>query len=143
VKLLDVNIFIHAHRTENAGHEFYRRWVIELLGGNDTFLYCEWILAAFVRVVTHPRIYRTPTPPETAMRFVDEVRVRPNAVSVMPGARHWGIWADLCRRPGIVGNLVPDAYLAALAIEANAEWVTSDRDFVRFEPDLELQLLRP
>ena len=61
----------------------------------------------------------------------------------MPGARHWRIFTDLCGRQGIVGKLIPDAYLAALAIEADAEWVTSDGDFERFEPELTLGLLRP
>jgi hypothetical protein len=143
VKLFDVNVLIHAHRRENAGHRFCRDWLIGVLGGRATFLYCEWILASFVRVVTHPRIYRTPTPTETALEFTDEIRARENGIAIMPGARHWGIFADLCRRPGVVGNLVPDAYLAALAIEADAEWVTTDRDFERFEPDLRLELLRP
>lgn len=143
MRLFDVNILIHAHRAENRGHEFYRTWLFELLGGDETFLYCEWTLAAFVRIVTHPRVYRTPTPIESALQAARHVRSRPNAVSVMPGARHWGIFEGLCGRPGVVGSLVPDAYLAALAIEANAEWVTSDADFERFEPELELTLLRP
>ena len=36
------------------------------------------------------------------------------------------------------GNLVTDAYLAALAIEKGAELITSDRDFSRF-PGLKWQ----
>lgn len=143
MKLVDVNILIHAHRRENEGHAFYRDWLTRMLAGSATFLYCEWILAAFVRIVTHPRVYRTPTPIETALGFTDEIRAPRNGISIMPGARHWEIFGDLCRRPGVAGNLVPDAYLAALAIEADAEWVTSDRDFERFEPDLRLTLLRP
>ena len=140
--LCDVNILIHAHRVDNPGHAFYREWLENLLVGPQTFLYCEWILAAFARIVTHPRIYRTPSPLEMALQFADEIRSRPNGVAIMPGSRHWTIFADLCRLPGIEGNLIPDAYLAALAIEANAEWVTSDADFERFQPPLRLRLLR-
>lgn len=143
MKLVDVNVLIHAHRRENPGHGFYRDWLIGMLRGRATFLYCEWILAAFVRIVTHPRVYRTPTPIETALAFTAEIRNRESGIAIMPGARHWEIFAGLCDRPGIVGNLVPDAYLAALAIEADAEWVTTDADFQRFEPDLRLELLRP
>jgi toxin-antitoxin system PIN domain toxin len=143
VKLFDVNVLVHAHRGENAGHAFYCRWLIACLECPETFLYCEWVLGAFVRIVTHPRIYRTPTPLPDALAFADEVRGRPNGVSIMPGARHWEIFTGLCRRTGVTGNLVPDAYLAALAIEAGAEWVTADEDFARFEPDLTWQLLRP
>jgi hypothetical protein len=50
----------------------------------------------------------------------------------MPGERHWEIFTRLCRGTDAKGNVVPDAYLAALAIEAGAEWVTTDRDYARF-----------
>ena len=32
----------------------------------------------------------------------------------------------------VQGNLVPDAYLAALAIESGSAWVTTDRVYSRF-----------
>jgi predicted nucleic acid-binding protein len=51
---------------------------------------------------------------------------------VRPGPRHWQIFADLCRATNARGNLVADAYLAALAIEWDSEWVTADGDFGRF-----------
>jgi predicted nucleic acid-binding protein len=38
----------------------------------------------------------------------------------------------LCRAASARGNLIPDAYLAALAIETGSEWITSDRDYARF-----------
>jgi uncharacterized protein len=49
-----------------------------------------------------------------------------------PGERHWSIFAELCRRTGAVGNVVPDAFLTALALEQGATWVTADRTFARF-----------
>jgi predicted nucleic acid-binding protein len=39
---------------------------------------------------------------------------------------------DLCRRANARGNLIPDAFLAALAIESGSEWITADRDYARF-----------
>jgi uncharacterized protein len=50
-----------------------------------------------------------------------------------PGSRHWHIFTALSRRTGARGNLVPDTYLAALAIETGSEWVTTDGDYRRFE----------
>jgi toxin-antitoxin system PIN domain toxin len=85
-----------------------------------------------MRVVTHPRVFRTPTPLDTALAFVAELRAQPNRVLVQPGARHWGIFERLCRESRARGNLVADAYLAALAIESGCEWVTTDRDYSRF-----------
>lgn len=143
VKLCDVNIFIYAHREENDGHLFYHDWLTELLEVRETFLFCEWVLSAFVRIVTHPRIYRTPTPLDTALKFANTVRTRPNGISIMPGARHWQIFERLCNQSGATGNLIPDAYLAALAIEADAQWVTADQDFAKFSPELNLILLKP
>jgi predicted nucleic acid-binding protein len=61
------------------------------------------------------------------MRLVDAaelLRTQPNCVPVLPGEGHWEIFSGLCRRAGVKGNLVPDAYLAALAIESGSEWIT-------------------
>ncbi len=143
MKLFDVNILINAHRAENPGHAFYRRWLTDLLQGPDTFLYCELVLSSFIRVVTHPKIYRTPTPLTLTMAFTNEIRACPNGVAIMPGARHWEIFSQLCHRTEASGNLIPDAYLAALGIEADAEWISADEDFAAFEPELNWQLLRP
>lgn len=66
------------------------------------------------------------------MECVASVRDHPNAVTLTPGERHWGIFQRLCREANAKGNLVADAYLAALAIETGAEWITTDRDYARF-----------
>jgi uncharacterized protein len=90
------------------------------------------VLSGFLRVVTHPRVFRIPTPLERALEFASALRDQPNAVAVSPGPRHWAIFERLCRDAAARGNLVPDAYLAALAIERGCEWVTLDRDYARF-----------
>ena len=56
-----------------------------------------------------------------------------HCVVVRPGARHWSIFTRICRESGAIGNLVPDAYLAALAIEQGCELVSNDADFARFK----------
>jgi hypothetical protein len=143
MKLCDVNIFIRAHREETENHRFYRTWIEDLLSGQATFLYCEFVLSAFVRIATHPKILRPPTPLRLALAFSEQIRASSNGIGIMPGARHWQIFSDLCRTSDASGNLVPDAYLAALAIEAQAEWVTTDADFKTFEPHLNWTLLQP
>ena len=90
------------------------------------------VLAGFVRVVTHPRVFSPPSPTAHALEFAEALRDHPNCVHIAPGERHWNIFIDLCRDAGVKGNLVPDAYLAALAIESGSEWMTSDRDYSRF-----------
>ena len=49
-----------------------------------------------------------------------------------PAARHWAIYEQLCVAAGAKGNLVSDAFIAALAIESGCELITTDRDFARF-----------
>jgi toxin-antitoxin system PIN domain toxin len=90
------------------------------------------VLSGFARVVTHPRVFLAPDPLEHALDFCEALRNQPTAVSVAPGRRHWAIFTRLCREAGVRGNLVPDAYLAALAIETGSQWITADRDYARF-----------
>jgi toxin-antitoxin system PIN domain toxin len=85
-----------------------------------------------VKVVTHPRIFNPPSDLESAFAFAMEIRSQPNALPIAPGARHWEIFKSLCEAAGAKGNLIPDAYLAALAIESGSEWITTDRDYSRF-----------
>lgn len=90
------------------------------------------MLSGFVRVVTHPRVVDPPVPIGDALAFVAALRAQPSAVGVAPGEDHWQIFERLCLAVQAKGNLVPDAYLAALAIESGSELVTTDRDFGRF-----------
>jgi predicted nucleic acid-binding protein len=70
---------------------------------------------------------------EEALAFANLLVDQPHCQVIQPGARHWGIFAGLCRRARASGNLVPDAWFAALAIESGCEWITTDRDYARFE----------
>ena len=90
------------------------------------------VLSGFLRIVTHPRIFKHPIPTEKAIEELERLRQRPNCVIVRPGPRHYEIFTDLCLRSGAKGNLIVDAYLAALAIEHGCQWVSHDRDFARF-----------
>jgi toxin-antitoxin system PIN domain toxin len=129
----DVNVLVYAHRKDAVDHERYRLWLDELVHSDVAFGIADSVLAGFVRVVTHPRVFKTPTPLETALEFAEALRNRPNAVLIGPDERHWHIFTQLCRAANAKGNLVPDAYLAALAVESGCEWITTDRDFARFD----------
>jgi predicted nucleic acid-binding protein len=77
-------------------------------------------------------VFRTPTPLTDAIEFVEILRSMPQTVLVQPGRRHWDIFTQLCLESRASGNLVPDAFLAGIAIESGSEFVTTDRDFARF-----------
>ena len=113
-------------------HAAYREWLEAAIETDEGFGVSELVLSGFVRIVTHPRVFSPPEPVESALVFANAVRAAPNAVRVAPGERHWSIFERLCRESSARGNLVPDAYLAALAIESGSEWITTDRDYARF-----------
>ena len=130
--LLDVNVLVYAFHEGTPDHKRYREWLEAAVISDEPLGLSELVLSGFVRVATHPRIFSPPAPVVDALAFVAALRAQPNAVIVMPGERHWKIFDRLCRDAGARGNLVADAYLAALAIESGCEWITTDRDFSRF-----------
>ena len=128
----DVNVLVYAYREDADDHERYLSWLEDLAASEAPFGLVDPVLTGFLRVVTHPRVFDPPSPIHHALRFVDELKARPNATSIAPGPRHWGIFTGLCRDAGVKGDLVGHAALAALAIESGSEWVTTDRDYARF-----------
>jgi toxin-antitoxin system PIN domain toxin len=128
----DVNVLVYAYREDSVDHEAYLAWLERVAGSQAPFGLVDPVLSGFLRIVTHPRVFDPPSPIHHALRFTEELRARPNATRIGPGARHWSIFIGLCRDAGVKGNLVPTAYLAALAIESGSDWITTDRDFARF-----------
>jgi len=125
-------VLVYAFHEGTPDHKRYREWLEAAAISDEPLGLSELVLSGFVRVATHPRIFSPPAPVVEALAFVAALRAQPNAVIVMPGERHWEIFDRLCRDAGARGNLVADAYLAALAIESGCEWITTDRDFSRF-----------
>ncbi|MCP9490689.1 MAG: type II toxin-antitoxin system VapC family toxin [Solirubrobacteraceae bacterium MAG38_C4-C5] len=130
--LIDVNVLVYASRPADERQERVRDWLQQTIDGPEAFGVSELVLSGFLRVVTHPRTFKRPTTTKDALRFAMALRDRPNAVTIQAGPRHWEIFTALCEGGGVRGNLVPDAYLAALAIESGSEWITADRGFARF-----------
>jgi len=132
VILTDVNVLVYAYRADAPQHEAYREWLERAVNGEEAYGLSDFVLSSFIRVVTHPRVFTPPSPIEDAFQFANVLRDRPDCVRIAPGPRHWSIFIRLCRDAGVRCNLVPDAYLAALAIESGGEWITTDRDYSRF-----------
>jgi uncharacterized protein len=128
----DVNILVYAHREAAPDHQRYHDWLLNLVTSPEPFGIVDIVLSGFLRIVSHPGIFQPPSSIQDGLEFVQELREQPNCVVLTPGPRHWTIFTDLCRLSGVRGNLVPDAYLAALAIESGSEWITTDGDYGRF-----------
>lgn len=130
--LPDVNVLVYAYRADAPGHGAYREWLEGTINGDEAYGLSDLVLSGFLRIVTHRKVFTLPSPIGHALEFATALRDRPNCVGVVPGPRHWEIFARLCQEAGAKGNLIPDAYLAALAIESGSEWITTDRDYSRF-----------
>ncbi len=131
--LPDVNVLVYAHREDSKDHAAYRQWFERTVNGDEAYGISDLVLSGFIRVVTHPKVFRRPTPLANAWRFVERTRDQANCVPIEPGKRHWEIFERLCRDCEARGSLVPDAYFAAMAIESGCEWITTDRDYSRFK----------
>lgn len=129
---LDVNVLVYAHRAEQSEHIACRRLWEDLQRREEVCGVPDLVLSSFLRIVTHPRIYRVPTPISEALRAIEEIRSAANFRPLNPGPRHWDIFTWLVESSQARGNLVTDAYLASIAIEHGCEWISTDRDFARF-----------
>lgn len=123
---------MYALRDDSAHHEDYRAWLDQTVRSASAFALSDTVLSGVVRILTHRRIYSPPESVVSALAYVRALRAQPNCVVVAPGSRHWQLFCDLCEGAEAKGNLVPDAYLAALAIESGSELITTDGDFSRF-----------
>jgi len=136
--LLDANLLIYAHVTTFPQHPRARSWLdTQLSGGGPVGL--PWpSLLAFLRIVTNPRVFERPEPAVDAWRQI-EAWLDSDVVWVpQPTERHRAVLGPLLLASGVQANLIPDAHLAALAIEHGLVLYSTDGDFARF-PDLRWQ----
>jgi toxin-antitoxin system PIN domain toxin len=132
VILPDVNVLLYAFREDNADHERYHGWLDGLVNGDEAYGMSPQVLCSVIRIATHPRIYVSPSRLEDTLAFARVLLEQPHCTVVRPGARHFSIFEDLSRKAAASGNLVQDAWFAALALESGCEWITTDGDFARF-----------
>jgi uncharacterized protein len=132
MRCVDVNVLVYAHRPEAPEHDRYRQWLEEARRADEPLGLPSIVLAGFARVVTHPRVFRDPTPLRDAFAFISALERGSNLVAAEPGPRHWSIFQRVGTSADARGNRVPDAYLAAIAIERGATLYTADRGFARF-----------
>ncbi len=130
--LVDANILIYAFDADTPRHGAARKWLDGSLS-NATRVALPWTsLLAFLRIVTNPRVMHRPVGMAEARAQVRSWLASPSAWIPQPGERHAEILDGLLAAPGIHGNLVTDAHVAALAIEHGLEVHSADSDFARF-----------
>jgi len=132
VILPDVNVLVYAFRREAEHHEKYASWLTGVVGGTEELGLADPVLTGFLRVVTNPRIFADPAPTPAALALVDRLRSAGNARSLGSTTAAWQRFRQFTDDPHVRGNLVPDAWLAALATTTGARLATADAGVARF-----------
>lgn len=130
--LLDANLLLYAVNEDALQHEAAAAWLTEQLNGRRRVGLPWQSLAAFLRISTHPRAFAQPLAPEGAWERVTDWLAAPAAWIPQPGPEFARIFGELVVGCGAGGNIVPDAQLAALAIEHGLTLYSADTDFARF-----------
>ena len=141
----DVNVLVAASRKDHPHHEAARGWLegaLDACAHGAGFSVLPMVAAGTVRLVTHPRVFRVPTPTPEAIAFVQAVLDAPGVERRALGAE-WDRFADVCRTHDLRGNAVPDAWIAAAVRQHYEHLVTFDRGFQRLLPPADLTLLEP
>ena len=131
--LMDVNVLVYAHREDAKDHHAYRDWLESVINSNSVFGFSELVLSGFIRVVTHPKVFEAPSSLEVAIAFAQQIRSAGNAICLAPGKNHWDLFLQCTQSIAAQGNDIPDAYHAALALEWDCDWVSTDKGFRRFK----------
>ena len=131
---LDVNVLLYA---SDEASPFARRasdFLKSCAAGREVFCFAWTTLMGYLRLATHPAIFKTPLSPEDAMRNIDALLSLPHARVLSEEEGFWDVYRDVTRGLAIRGNLVPDAHLAALLRQHGVlTFCTNDRDFRRFD----------
>lgn len=131
--LLDVNVLLALHRADHPHHETATGWFSRLVERRTQFAVLDETWSAYVRVSTNRRIYPVPLTLTQAFEFMRAIRAQLGHVPVRPDDRRLEVFERLCHEAAVMGDLVPDAFLAATAVAVGASVASFDRDFARFD----------
>lgn len=130
--IVDANLLVYAVAEGAPQHARAAAWLEGALASGERVGLPWSSLGAFARIMTHPRITTDPLNAAQAQDAVDGWLAHP-AVWVPPATERTGrVYGELARRHHVTGNLVPDAQLAALALEYGVAVASADSDFARF-----------
>jgi uncharacterized protein len=126
-------VLVAASRSDHPHHAVARAWLERAIAdaGRGTPLKLQpVVIASFLRLVTHPKLFVHPTPMSEALRFIDALLTAPGVEQATPGAE-WPALRKLCADKTIAAHHVPDAWLAAAAIHQGEHVVSFDAEFRR------------
>ena len=133
---VDTNILVAFQRLEYPTHDRAVEVVTRLAEGRAPWALPSPCLHEFLAIVTHPRVFKTPTPLHHALAAVSALLECPSVRVLVEGPMHWETLSRLVTAGRIAGPAVYDARIAAIClVHGVSELWTADRDFSRF-PEL-------
>jgi toxin-antitoxin system PIN domain toxin len=131
----DTNILVYAHRRDSAFHDRAGACVREHAQGTARWAIPWPCIHEFLAVVTHPRVFRSPTPLPAAIAQIEAWRESPGLLLLAEEDGYWPILTDLVRSSRVQGGKIHDARIAALALyHGVSALLSADRDFSRMAP---------
>jgi uncharacterized protein len=129
----DANLLLYAHIPSFNQHLESKNWLLNFLAKENEILGLSLqVIMAFVRISTNQRLFENPLKTEEAVENIDLLLEHPLIEIVQPSKKYWSVFSKLLNDEKIIGDLIMDAHLVALAIENNAVIVSNDKDFLRF-----------
>lgn len=141
----DVNVLVAASRSDHPHHMPALQCLEHALAAaaqGQPLRLQPMVVASFLRLVTHPKIFVHPTPVAEALRFIDALLAMPGVEQTALGPE-WPRLRQLCSEHALSGNDVPDAWLAAAVLEQSEHLVSFDADFRRLLPKSRFTRLVP
>lgn len=133
MQIVDTNVLVYAMNSDAPQHEAARNWLDQSLLQPGYVGFTWSVILGFLRVMTLPRMFDPPLSVEATLEQLSIWLNAPGAVIIDPSPSHLYQLSKLLSPVGSAGNLVPDAHLAALALEYHSEIVSYDTDFDLFE----------
>ncbi len=131
--VLDVNLLLYAYDTSAKQHARCFDWLAGCVERAEQIGISISTIVAFYRLSTDHRIFRSPITLEQAGDAIDSLLSYDSVSVIYPGERHLPIFTRLVLASRATRDLIPDAHLAALALEHGGIIHTNDHDFDRFE----------
>lgn len=131
---VDTNILVYAHREDSPFHEQALALLTELANGLARWAIPWPCVHEFIAIVTHPRIYDPPTPPNIALAAMECWIESPMCDLIGEGPGYFNDLKDLAVAAKVQGPMIHDARIAAICMHNGVgELLSADRDFSRFD----------
>ncbi|MBL8309408.1 MAG: PIN domain-containing protein [Burkholderiales bacterium] len=140
----DVNVVVAAARDDHLHHTVAKQWWLDALqtaSARNPIRLLPVVVSGFLRIVTHPKVFASPSTIEAAAAHIDALLALPNVVYASADS-DWATFRKLCVEKSLSGNAIPDAWIAACAIQSGDALVTFDKDFRKLLSRSQVVVLR-